>query len=264
MTTLKLYFVSSFITWSLVSLNYLTTSLPNVPNSNWPSDGASFGSSERSSSPSSSSSPSQPSQSSNCTSFYCSTSQSCIPYHWRCDGEADCYYGEDESNCSRSQCPSDQFYRCSDTGQCIQLNWRCDGTSDCSSGEDELNCQDVPCPNSVNYFKCKATTGKCITAVHVCDGINDCEDGEDESNRACSQFCTSKFDRYLCPNGSNGGSTLNNNFDSSSSNSQSWKPPQSNRSSGSSNVCIWNFYLCDGINDCPDGADESNVNCNRG
>lgn len=63
----------------------------------------------------------------------------CITYSWRCDGEPDCYYGEDEADCDYI-CPYETHHRCADTGYCIDNFRLCDGHYDCANGEDERNC----------------------------------------------------------------------------------------------------------------------------
>lgn len=63
----------------------------------------------------------------------------CITYSWRCDGEPDCYYGEDEADCDFI-CPYSTHHRCADTGYCIDNFRLCDGHYDCQNGEDERNC----------------------------------------------------------------------------------------------------------------------------
>lgn len=159
--------------------------------------------------------------------FVCSKSGDCIPYSWRCDGEEDCGSGEDEEECSRSECP-ERHMRCSDSGQCIPGQWVCDGSYDCENGMDEMDCSQRPCQE--DHFKCR--NGICIPDILVCDGDTDCpgSDGEDELPSACQEHCTPRSSRFIC---------------------------------NSNDTCIWDFYKCDGVRDCPDGSDEWKPMCNR-
>lgn len=71
--------------------------------------------------------------------FYCLSVQLQYLYmlnkldYFRCNGTAECKYGEDERDCKN--CQLDEF-RCN-SGQCIQQKWVCDTTRDCNDGSDE-------------------------------------------------------------------------------------------------------------------------------
>lgn len=146
-----------------------------------------------------------------CSEYHCEQSDHCIPYSWRCDGEEDCHYGEDEVNCTISECPSETHMRCTDNGQCIPNVWVCDGSYDCQNGLDEQNCTERQCAEG--QFKCN--NGVCIPSLLTCDGDPDCagDAKEDESPDACRVGCTPDQGRFYC---------------------------------NSSNTCVWDFYRCDG------------------
>ncbi|KAI9558684.1 hypothetical protein GHT06_015473 [Daphnia sinensis] len=72
----------------------------------------------------------------NCTGnhFWCNSS-SHIPRMWVCDGDKDCFNGQDELYCNHHECDYG-FIRCG-SSQCIPLSQICDGTHDCFVGSDE-------------------------------------------------------------------------------------------------------------------------------
>ena len=67
--------------------------------------------------------------------FACSDGIQCINESWRCDGEAHCQDGSDETEKEcKKDCPS-EYFRCS-SGQCIKQSYKCDGEHDCKDGSD--------------------------------------------------------------------------------------------------------------------------------
>ena len=66
--------------------------------------------------------------------FKCDNGQ-CIKYYARCNNDADCSDGSDETSCG---CSSDQF-PCPNK-KCISLEKLCDGKQDCDGGLDEKAC----------------------------------------------------------------------------------------------------------------------------
>ncbi|GAB1602923.1 atrial natriuretic peptide-converting enzyme-like isoform X1, partial [Argonauta hians] len=154
----------------------------------------------------------------------CNSTNICIPLIWKCDGEVDCIYGDDEQNCEVvGTCGPDKML-CSASNMCIPLNWKCDGDSDCTDGEDENNCvTETTCES--NSTLCPGTD-TCIPVSWRCDGDKDCPGGEDED----AELCESTSRPATCPPG---------------------KFPCSQN-------CIPERWLCDGEYDCLDESDEKN------
>ena len=87
-----------------------------------------------------------------CPGMYKCFESYCIPYHYICDGVADCPSGDDEDNCILLSCPG--MLKCKLEKICIRSNEQCDGYAHCSlSGDDELHCDLPPCPNSCSCFR---------------------------------------------------------------------------------------------------------------
>ena len=74
--------------------------------------------------------------------FKCPNSY-CIPYQYVCDGQWDCWNGEDEINCHRYSCKS--MFNCRHSKICIHTRTICDGMENCPLGDDELLCPQFNC-----------------------------------------------------------------------------------------------------------------------
>ncbi|XP_037803738.1 sortilin-related receptor-like isoform X3 [Penaeus monodon] len=224
--------------------------------------------------------------------FKCANGR-CIEPHWRCDMENDCRDGSDEVNCTSSAKPGCRDFTCASDGRCLPNSWRCDGDKDCGDGSDESNCMDYTCEKW--QFQCKSQ--QCIFKTWVCDGESDCQDGSDEtncenvttstiepfvptvpsfptSNQSCSALmfrcenlrcipfwwkCDGLDD---CGDGSDEeGCAMPHVNDTVIKPATPVPRPSTcplDQFQCSSGECIWETWVCDKDNDCPDGEDEKN------
>ncbi|XP_035791201.1 putative vitellogenin receptor [Anopheles albimanus] len=115
-------------------------------------------------------------------------------------------------------------YQC-ENGACIPLAGRCNESKECADGSDESDCEYFLCRGPF-WYKCKGET-TCISAASRCDKHLDCLFGDDEEN----------CDNYEVPH----------------------KPLLCGKSefTCTDKVCIPIDLMCDGIDHCPDGSDET-------
>jgi low-density lipoprotein receptor-related protein 1 (alpha-2-macroglobulin receptor) len=203
----------------------------------------------------------------NCTAaqFLCKKTMKCIPFFWKCDGQADCEFEEDESDkCPPFYCTPGKF-QCDVekkvNATCLEPTEICDGTKQCADGTDEQNCDIYGCVVE-SQFQCEKTTNSsafCIAEIRRCDNRVDCPLGDDEKNcppRTCpatdfqcesNELCIPKVwecdGDQDCVDGSDEKNCSNRKCAETD-----FKCP--------SGRCIPMNWLCDGESDCPDGADE--------
>lgn len=98
----------------------------------------------------------------NCTSaqFLCRKSMKCIPFFWKCDGQADCEFNEDEHDkCPPFFCQPGEF-QCDVENKmnatCLQPASICDGIKQCNDGSDETSCETYGCFIE-SQFQCEKT-----------------------------------------------------------------------------------------------------------
>uniref|UniRef100_H2YBE4 EGF-like domain-containing protein n=1 Tax=Ciona savignyi TaxID=51511 RepID=H2YBE4_CIOSA len=108
-----------------------------------------------------------------------------LPNRYVCNHELDCFFGEDESNCSHTfDCGLTSFGR---NQYKIRIQF-CDKVKNCLNNADE-----IPYSIGIPGFQCSVTkthlTNYCmLPEQYVCDGTNDCDYGTDEC------FCTNSND----------------------------------------------------------------------
>jgi len=179
--------------------------------------------------------------------FKCQSENRCIPVGWTCDGSPDCADSSDERDCTGSaldvaQCQEGQF-RCQDGLSCIPMHRVCDGSNHCRDNSDELNCTSPVCQN--DEFKCEES-GACISRQWLCDSNWDCPNGSDERNCTSGEAEVDKVLTETAPE----------------TESNPEKCPLGELLCISDGACIRFEQLCDGTNDCADGADETDCGTN--
>merc|ERR1712071_720564 len=178
---------------------------------------------------------------------YRCSDNSCIPVGWMCDGSPDCADSSDERDCTGSaldvaQCQEGQF-RCQDGLSCIPMHRVCDGSNHCRDNSDELNCTSPVCQN--DEFKCEES-GACISRQWLCDSNWDCPNGSDERNCTSGEAEVDKVLTETAPE----------------TESNPEKCPLGELLCISDGASIRFEQLCDGTNDCADGADETDCGTN--
>lgn len=93
--------------------------------------------------------------------FHCKKSMRCIPFFWKCDGQADCESGEDEpSTCAPFFCQPGEFQcdydKLTKNATCLEPIQVCDGKRQCRDGNDEKNCDVYGCFIE-SQFQCEKT-----------------------------------------------------------------------------------------------------------
>ncbi|MCL4146720.1 UNVERIFIED_CONTAM: hypothetical protein GTU68_024149, partial [Idotea baltica] len=131
-------------------------------------------------------------------------------------------------------CSGNEF-RC-ENDQCIDRFWKCDGHADCSDLSDELGCPGSVALASSEVFNCDRAFS--IPMKWRCDGSPDCEDETDEED---CEFLENEMVE-------NSDKKRKNCLDTE------FRCPRA--------FCIQKSWLCDRMNDCPNGEDESNCDEN--
>ncbi|XP_072048711.1 LOW QUALITY PROTEIN: sortilin-related receptor-like [Amphiura filiformis] len=190
--------------------------------------------------------------------FQCANGR-CIPRGWHCDFEDDCYDNSDEINCpynttttpyapttstTSGSCGTNEF-SCYN-GRCVYYWWKCDGVDDCGDNSDEWDCNDYSyytelptnIPSSCESYQFECRNGHCVPEYWKCDGDNDCGDWSDEQ-----QCATTPYPYYDW--------TTESPVEECSTFKYPCGP-------GASQACIWRWWVCDGEDDCGNGADEEN------
>ncbi|XP_045121392.1 G-protein coupled receptor GRL101-like [Portunus trituberculatus] len=117
----------------------------------------------------------------------------CLPPHLLCDHKPDCLHGEDEDNCSRTVCKSNEWL--CESGQCIPAEARCDLVFHCLDKSDEIGCGVEACKGDSR----RCGGGQCVPSSLWCDWIPDCPDASDEEN--CERPAECEEGMFRCGSG---------------------------------------------------------------
>eukprot|EP00088_Acartia_fossae_P028899 TRINITY_DN296_c0_g1_i2.p1 TRINITY_DN296_c0_g1~~TRINITY_DN296_c0_g1_i2.p1 ORF type:complete len:1146 (-),score=231.79 TRINITY_DN296_c0_g1_i2:150-3587(-) len=172
--------------------------------------------------------------------FMCAISHECISKAFKCDGIKNCPFGEDELNCSPTDCLDSEF-RCKEDGVCIDRAFYCDGFYDCNDGSDEAEeyCkfQDTKKIHSCQegHFMCNDYV--CLPDSMRCDGTPECLGGEDELGCDLDEMTFELEDGRKVQ-------------------ADAACPPPMVRCKDEQQTCIPDWHFCDGSPDCLDGSDE--------
>ncbi len=94
-----------------------------------------------------------------CPGYFKCRNSYCVPYHYVCDYELDCPWGEDEKNCSSLQCPG--LLRCRHDDVCVHSNMIGDHVTDCPLSGDDEGLTELKCAKSC---ECLGYAVVCSTA----------------------------------------------------------------------------------------------------
>jgi len=195
--------------------------------------------------------------------FQCKNAK-CILKAYTCDFTDDCGDNSDESTtdgptCSSQEtCPSDMF-KCKKSGKCVYKSYVCDGEVDCGDDDDsdeKENCALLKC--AAHEFKCNDY--RCVDKDWVCDGSDDCGDNSDEKNCTTSKPPSSTLQPSTVSLPTKISTTIvkkttaPGEIISANCKVFNFKCIKDDR-------CIHDNWICDGMNDCSDGADEKPELC---
>jgi hypothetical protein len=174
-----------------------------------------------------------------------------LPPSYVCDTYLDCVDGSDEANC-----PAPPPWQCG-SGETVVGSYRCDDYVDCVDGSDEADCPTLACPAPAAPEPGKAcenaTAG--LVACGLLEGgvVTGCEDRT--QLLACAKDCVgdaacADLEKAYCANDTSD-SPLQACFD------KCLELPDFFPCADSTSVP--SYYVCDGVPDCMDAADE--VDC---
>ncbi|XP_014679207.1 PREDICTED: low-density lipoprotein receptor 2-like, partial [Priapulus caudatus] len=218
--------------------------------------------------------------------FCCHDADICFDRRFVCDGKNNCVDGSDElpDTCQQFQCLPDE-HACNHTNRCLSIGFYCNGFDDCGNAYDEdvEICKHLQCPEG--HVKCKETY-KCLDRDFFCDGYDDCGNDWDEQYDTCVALPCRDFEAH-CPttgscyrlshlcDGSNVDAPLGA-LEFTCGSNHGLQPLYDYECANifwqqnctepffrcwSTNMCVDNYELCNGVATCKDRSDESDDAC---
>lgn len=166
---------------------------------------------------------------------------------------------DDITECNtKRKCSSSEF-RCGD-GDCIENQYLCDDIYDCLDKSDEAQCAQRHIHgicNKTESFACN--TGECLPSNVRCNDKQDCRDNSDEMN------CTTCPQGYVqCATGHNCFPISCDNVTEAVGSLRKRENCTSSKNSGcSTGKCIKVEEVCNGLEECKDGSDETHCDVNH-
>ncbi|XP_012055337.1 PREDICTED: limulus clotting factor C-like [Atta cephalotes] len=140
------------------------------------------------------------------------------------------------------ECGLDKF-RCYN-GDCIAGDLLCDGTPHCRDLSDETEAECTKPEILCHRYAFRCNYGACVNGDSICNGVQDCIDNSDETQPQCTK------------------NTTNNQTERPTSRPIS-RPNRctTNQITCDNGECIHKDNMCNGIQDCADGSDETSEKC---